>query len=45
MRITAGVLATFALALTAQAQTEAPPVKATGEVVKLWKIETSGIGG
>lgn len=45
MRITAGVLAAFALALTAQAQTEAPPVKATGEVVKLWKIETSGISG
>jgi hypothetical protein len=46
MRITAGVLlAAFAFALPAAAQTESQPVKATGNCDKLWKIETAGIGG
>jgi hypothetical protein len=46
MRITAGVLiAAFAFALPASAQTEAQPAKATGAVEKLWKIEASGISG
>ena len=46
MRITAGVLlAAFVFALPAMAQTESQPVKASGAVDKLWKIETSGISG
>ena len=45
MRSKAGVLlAAFAFALPAFAQTEAQP-KVTGPVEKLWKIEASGIGG
>lgn len=46
MRIKASVLlAAFAFAATAMAQTEAQPAKATEPTEKLWKIEASGISG
>lgn len=46
MRIKASVLlAVFAFAATAMAQTEAQPAKATEPTEKLWKIEASGISG
>ena len=38
--------AAFALAVAPAAQTTAEPAKSTAtETLKLWKIETSGIGG
>lgn len=47
MRTQAGVLlAAFALTLPALAQTQASPAAdKSAAVEKLWKIETSGIGG
>lgn len=46
MRTQAGVLlAAFALTLPALAQTQASPAPKSAAVEKLWKIETSGIGG
>ncbi|MFY9344957.1 MAG: hypothetical protein WAT39_20860 [Planctomycetota bacterium] len=46
MRFQAGaLLAAFAFALPAVAQTQAQPAKADGAVEKLWKIEASGISG
>jgi hypothetical protein len=46
MRIQASaLLAAFAFALPAVAQTEAQPAKATEPTEKLWKIETTGITG
>ena len=46
MRIQAGaLLAAFAFAVTATAQTESRPAPASEPTEKLWKIEATGIGG
>lgn len=46
MRIKAGaLLAAFAFAVPALAQTKAAETKADAKTEKLWKIEVSGISG
>ena len=39
------LLSALALAASALAQTKAPEVTATANTEKLWKIETTGLGG
>ncbi len=39
------LLAALAFAIPALAQTKAPEPKATANTEKLWKIETTGLGG
>lgn len=46
MRLTASaMLAVFALAMPAMAQTKGQEVKAQANTEKLWRVEVSGIGG
>lgn len=46
MRLTASaMLAVFALAVPAMAQTKGQVVKPKGNTEKLWRIEASGISG
>ena len=45
MRFYSQAAAVLALALTCAAQTQAGAAAPAGKTEKLWKIETSGIGG